>query len=172
MPSGRVPSGQCYSAPRPFRRFRSMDYATKFHQNFDAMCITKALDQDPPQQLSRASSSLSPLLVASDGECFRATFLQPASLVEESNRHQGAVLRCVQRAVHLGLVTEVLMTWCFMKEELCPLHKHHPRLVLFCVPSSIARLRKVIQFLYGFGCGKGEIGIAMTADNTSGRAHC
>ena len=43
-----------------------------------------------------------------------------------------------------------------MKEELRPPHKHHPRLVLFCVPSSIARLRKVIQFPYGFGCGKVE----------------
>ena len=57
-----------------------------------------------------------------------------------------------------------------MKEELRLLHKHHLRLILFCVPSSIARLRKVIQFLYGFGCGKDEIGIAMTAGNTSGRA--
>ena len=51
-------------------------------------------------------------------------------------------------------------------------HKHHPRLVLFCVPSSIAGLCKVIQFPYGFGCGKGEIGIAMTAGNTSMRAPC
>ena len=107
VPSGRMPSGS-----RPFRRFRSMGYATEFHQNLDAVCITKALDQDPSQQLSRASSSLSPSLVASDGECPRATSLQPASLVEESNRHQGAVLRCVQRAVHLGLVTEVPRTWC------------------------------------------------------------
>ena len=56
--------------------------------------------------------------------------------------------------------------------ELRPPHKHHPRLVLFRVPSSIARLRKVIQFPYGFGCGKGEIGIAMTAGNTSGRTPC
>ena len=57
-----------------------------------------------------------------------------------------------------------------MKEELCPPHKHHPRLVLFYVPSSIARLCKVIQFPYGFRYGKGEIEIAMTAGNTSGRA--
>ena len=57
-----------------------------------------------------------------------------------------------------------------MKEKLRSPYKHHPRLVLFRVPSSIARLCKVIQFPYGFGCGKGEIGIAMTAGNTSGRA--
>ena len=57
-----------------------------------------------------------------------------------------------------------------MKEELRPLHKHYPRLVLFCMPFSIARLCKVIQFPYGFGCGKSEIRIAMTAGNTSGRA--
>ena len=56
--------------------------------------------------------------------------------------------------------------------ELYPPHKHHPRLVLFCVPSSIAKLRKVIQFPYGFGCGKSEIRIAMMAGNTSGRAAC
>ena len=31
-----------------------------------------------------------------------------------------------------------------MKEELRPPHKHHLRLVLFRVPSSIARLCKVI----------------------------
>ena len=97
MPSGRMPSGS-----RPFRRFRSMGYATEFHQNLDAVCITKASDQDPFQQSSRVSSSLSSSLVASNGECPRAILLQPASLVEESNRHQGAVLCCVQRAVHLG----------------------------------------------------------------------
>ena len=101
--------------PRPFRRFRSMGYATEFHQNLDAVCITKASDQDPSQQSSRASSSLSPSLVASDGECPRATSLQPASLVEESNRHQGAVLRYVQRAVYLGLVTEVPRIWCLWR---------------------------------------------------------
>ena len=147
-----------------------MGYATEFHQNFDAVCITKASDQDPPQQLSRASSSLSPSPVSPDSECLRATSLQPTSLVEESNRHQGAMLCCIQRAVHLGLVTEVSRTWCFIKEELRPLHKHHPRLVLFCMPSSIVRLRKVIQFPYGFRCGKSEIGIAMTAGKTNGRA--
>ena len=57
-----------------------------------------------------------------------------------------------------------------MKEELRPPHKHHPRLVLFHVPFSIARLCKVIQFPYGFGYEKGEIEIAITAGNTSGRA--
>ena len=59
-----------------------------------------------------------------------------------------------------------------IKEELRPPHKYHPRLVLFHVPFSIARLCKIIQFPYGFGCEKGEIGIAMTAGNTSGRATC
>ena len=88
-----------------------MGYATEFHQNLDAVYITKASDQDPSQQLSRVSSSLSPSLVASDGECLRATFLQPAFLVEELNRYQGAVLRCVQHAMHLGLVTEVPRAW-------------------------------------------------------------
>ena len=112
MPFGRMISGQYCSAPRPFRRFCSMGYATKFHQNLDAVCITKASDQDPSQQSSRASSLLNPSLVASDGECPRATSLQPASLVEESNRHQGAVLCYVQRALYLGLVTEIPRTWC------------------------------------------------------------
>ena len=57
-----------------------------------------------------------------------------------------------------------------MKENLRLPHKHHLRLVLFCMPLSISKLRKVIQFSYGFGYGEGEIGIAMTAGNTSGRA--
>ena len=112
MPSGRVLSGQCCSTPRPFRRFCSMGYATKFHQNLDVVCITKALDQDPSQQSSRASFLLSPSLLTSNGECPRATSLQPASLIEELNKHQRAVLRCIQRAMHLGLVTEVPRAWC------------------------------------------------------------
>ena len=41
---------------------------------------------------------------------------------------------------------------------------------MFCIPSSITKLRKIIQFPYCFGCGKGEIRIAMTAGKTSGRA--
>ena len=31
-----------------------------------------------------------------------------------------------------------------MKKELRPLHKHHPRLILFCISFSIAKLCKVI----------------------------
>ena len=93
--------------------------------------------QDPSQQSSRASSSPSPSQVASDGECPRATSMQPASLVEESNRHQGAVLRCVQRAVHLGLVTEVPRAQCFMKRS----HVLHTSTILgwfcfVCLPQS------------------------------------
>ena len=38
---------QCCFAPRPFYRFCSMDYATKFQQNHDAVCISKASDEDP-----------------------------------------------------------------------------------------------------------------------------
>ena len=106
---------QCCSAPRPFRRFCLMGYATEFHQNLDIVCITKASDQDPSQQSSRASSLLSLSLVAFDSECPRATSLQPASLIEVSNRHQGAVIRYVQRAVHLGLVTKVPRIWCLWK---------------------------------------------------------
>ena len=86
---------QCCSTPRLFRRFCSMGYAIEFYQNLDTVCITKALDQDPSQQLNRVSSSLNPSLVASKGEYPRATFLQPASFAEESNRHQGAMLRYV-----------------------------------------------------------------------------
>ena len=115
IPSGRVPSSQYCSAPRLFHRFCSMGYATKFHQNLDAVCITKASDQDPSQQSSRVFSSLSPSLVASSDECPKATFLQPPSLIEESNRHQGTVLRCVQYAVHCSLVTEVSRAWCLWK---------------------------------------------------------
>ena len=46
-----------------------MGYTTKFHNNLDPVYITKALDEDPSQQLSRASSLLSPSLVVSNGEC-------------------------------------------------------------------------------------------------------
>ena len=112
MLSSHLPSDQCCSSSRPFCKFCLMGYATEFHQNLDVVCITKASDQDPSQPLSRASSLLSPLLIASNDECPRATFLQPASYVEESNKQQGAMLCCVQHAVHLGLVTEVPRTWC------------------------------------------------------------
>ena len=111
-----IKPSQCCSAPRPFRRFCSMGYAIEFYQNLDAVCITKASDQDLSQQLSRASSLLSLSLVASNGKCPRATFLQPASLVEESNRHQGAVLRCIQHAMYLGLITEVPRIWYLWRE--------------------------------------------------------
>ena len=103
---------QCCSAPKPFCRFCSMGYAIEFHQNLDVVCITKASNQNPSQQLSRTYSSLSLSQGASNGECPRASFLQLASLVEKSNRHQGAVLCCIQRTVHLGLVTEFPKIWC------------------------------------------------------------
>ena len=112
MPSGHVLSSQCCFAPRHFRRFRSISYATKFHQNLNAICITKASDRDPSQQLNEVSFLLSPLPIASNYECARATSLQLVSLVEELNKHQEAVLRCVQRAVHFGLITEILSIWC------------------------------------------------------------
>ena len=51
--------------------------------------------QDLSQQPSRASSLPSLSQGASDSECPRATLMQPASLIKESNRHQGAVFRCV-----------------------------------------------------------------------------
>ena len=82
-------------ALRLFRRFCSMGYATKFYQNLDDVCIAKASDQNLSQQLSRTSSLLSSSLVASDNECPKATFLQTTSLIEVSNRHQGAVFWCV-----------------------------------------------------------------------------
>ena len=99
--------------------------------------LPKPWIQDPAQQSSRAFSLPSLLQVASDGECPRATSMQPASLVEESNRHQGAVLRCVQRAVHLGLVTEVPRAQCFMKRS----HVLHTSTILgwfcfVCLPQS------------------------------------
>ena len=86
--------------------------------------------QDPSQQPSRAFSLPSSSQVASDGECPRATPMQPASLIEESNRDQGAVLPCVQRAVYLGLVTEVPRAQCFMKRS----HVLHTSTILgwFC----------------------------------------
>ena len=73
--------------------------------------------QDPSQQSSRASSSPSPSQVASDGKCPRATLMQLASFIEESNRQQGAVLHCIQHAMHLGLVTEVSRAQCFIKRS-------------------------------------------------------
>ena len=42
------------------------------------------------------------------------------------------------------------------EEELRPPHKHHPRLVLFCVPSSIVKLGRVIRSPYSFRYKKGE----------------
>ena len=75
------------------------------------LCILPKLwIQDLAQQLNGASSLPSSSQVASDSEYPRVTSMQPASLVEELNRHQGAVLRCIQRAVHFGLVTEVPRT--------------------------------------------------------------
>ena len=88
------PSQYC-SVPRPFCRFHLIGYTTKYHQNLDAVCIIKILDEDPSQRLSRASFSLSLSLVASNNECPRATLLQPVSLVKELNGHQGVVLYCV-----------------------------------------------------------------------------
>ena len=73
--------------------------------------------QDLTQQSNRASSSPSSSQVASISECPRAISMQLAFLVKESNRHQGAVLCCVQRAVHLDLVTEAPRTQCFMKKS-------------------------------------------------------
>ena len=64
-----------------------MDYATKFHQNLDAICIPKALDQDLSRQLSKASFLLSPSLVASHSEYPRVISLQLAFLVKELNKH-------------------------------------------------------------------------------------
>ena len=155
MPSGRMSLGQCCSATRFFRRFYSMGYATEFHQNRDAVCITKASNQNPSQQSSKASSSLSPLLVAFNGECPRATSLQLASLMEELNRHKGAILRASSVPCILPSLRRFLGHGAY-EGELRPPHKHHLRLVLFCVPFSIARFCKVIRFLYGFGCGKVE----------------
>ena len=79
--------------------------------------LPKPRIQDSAQQSSKASSLPSPSQVAFDGECPRITSMQSTSLVEESNKHQGAVLRCVQHAVHLGLITEVFKTQCFMKRS-------------------------------------------------------
>ena len=86
--------------------------------------------QNPAQQSSRASSLPSPSQVASNDECPRATSMQPASLVEKSNRHQRAILHCVQRAMHLGLVTEVPKIQYFMKRS----HVLHTSTILgwFC----------------------------------------
>ena len=79
--------------------------------------LPKPRIQDPSQQPSRASSSPNSSQVASNGEYPRATSMQSASLVKELNRYQGAVLRYVQHAVHLGLVTKVPRTQCFMKRS-------------------------------------------------------
>ena len=49
--------------------------------------LPKPRIQDLFQQLSRAFFLPSPSQVASDGECPRATSMQPTTLVKESNRH-------------------------------------------------------------------------------------
>ena len=92
--------------------------------------LPKPRIQDLSQQSSRASSLLSFSQVAFNGECPRATSMQPASLVEELNRHQKIVLRCIQHAVYLGLVTEVPRAQCFMKKS----HVLHTSTILgwFC----------------------------------------
>ena len=81
-----------------------MSYITEFHQNFDDVYITKALDQDLSQLFNRASSLLSLLLVVSNGKCLRATLMKSASFLKKSNKHQGVMLCCVERAMYLGLV--------------------------------------------------------------------
>ena len=111
--------------------------------------------QDPSQQLSRDSFLLNLSFIVSNGECPRITLIQPASPIEESNKHQRAVLRYVQRAVHLGLITEVFKAQCYEKESRPP-HKHYSRLVLFYVPSSLVKLCRAIRLPYGFRCGKSE----------------
>ena len=79
--------------------------------------LPKSRIQDPSQQPNRASSLPSLSQVASNGECPRAISMQPASLVEESNRYQGAVFCFVQHIVHFGLITEVSRAQCFMKKS-------------------------------------------------------
>ena len=44
-----LPNAVLSYTSRLFRRFCSMSFATKFHQNLDAMCIAKASDEDPYQ---------------------------------------------------------------------------------------------------------------------------
>ena len=100
-----------------FRGFAQWITPPSFAITLMLYALPKLRIQDPSQQLSRAFSLLSPLQVASNSECPKATLMQPASLLEESNRHQGAVLCCVQRVVHLSLVTEVSRAQCFMKRS-------------------------------------------------------
>ena len=73
--------------------------------------------QNPSHQSSRVFSLLSPLQVASNGECPRAISMQSTSLIEELNRHQKAVLCYVQRTIHLGFITKVFKAQCFMKSS-------------------------------------------------------
>ena len=111
VPSGRILSGFPNAilghTSRSFWRFGSMGYTTKFHHNLDTVCITKTSNQDSSQQLSRASCFLSSSLVIFNSEYPRATLLQPASLVKESNRYQKVVLYYVQRTIYLNFVMEV-----------------------------------------------------------------
>ena len=63
---------------------------------------------DPSMKIAnRALSSLSLLLVASNGKCFITTVVVSTSLIEELNRQQGARRCCIQRVVQFALVIKV-----------------------------------------------------------------
>ena len=97
MPSGRMLLGLPNAAfSSCFQAFPEVSLNRSRHQVLPYPLIPCALPklwiQDLFQQLNRASSLLSPSLVAPNGECLRVTSMQPTSLVEKLNRHQGAVL--------------------------------------------------------------------------------
>ena len=57
--------------------------------------LPKLQISDLSQQSSKASSLLSPSLVASNGEYPRATLMQLAFFVEELNKQQSAIFCCI-----------------------------------------------------------------------------
>ena len=145
MPSSRVFRPSLHLASRSILRFHSLGYAIELRHNpnTESAASPKSRIQDPSEHSNRASSSLSPSPVAPDGECPRASSVLPTSLVMESNRHHGAVRCCVQRTVHLDLVTEVPRAQCLRFEEELRPPNASTILGWFCsiCLSSIARLR-------------------------------
>ena len=114
LPPDQSSGSTRWVTPPSFTGLHSMGHATKFCRNPDAVHC-----QSPGYKIRQSNQTKLPphQPIASDGECPRATSVLPTSLIVESNRHQGAVLCCVQRAVHLGLVTEVPRAQCLRFEE-------------------------------------------------------
>ena len=98
----------CYLSSQTILSGRSFQAQPSYLQTYPQVLLNglrhqaspKFWIQDPSKQQNRASSSPNLSAVISNSECSKATSVLTTSLIVELNRHQGAVLCCVQRAVH------------------------------------------------------------------------